>query len=1075
MSLRIYTSNRMEKLVDCLASVLAEPLSSPFLTEMIVLQSKGMQRWLSMELAARLGVWANCSYPFPNALVNRFFKNFFPDNCSVELFSPEVMRWRLFELLPELSANELFVPLHRYLENDIDDLKRFQLSTRIADLFDQYSIYRSDMLLRWEEQGGGNEEDELWQSQLWKSLYERHAGVHRGELKEKFCSNILSMQGAESVPERISLFGVSYLPAYHLEIIAAISRITDVHLFFLSPTREYWADIVSSSLLARLSPEERERRFEGNPLLASLGKLGREFSELAVELGTVAVKELDLYAEPEGKSLLCRIQSDILNLTGAEEGRVRQIIAEDDHSIQIHSCHSPLREVEVLYDNLLAMFEADPALEPRDIIVITPDIELYAPYITAVFEGQQNPSKHIPYSIADHAAATEGEVAKAILQLIGLPGSRLTVLQLLELISIPSVMRRFDISEGDLPLIHDWLEKTNIRWGLDESDRKRLGLPPYRSNSWRAGLERLLLGYAIAGSEEQLYDGILPYNDMEGASVSLLGNLIDFIDRIEQFCSRIDTPRSLAAWSDDLLATLEQFVLMDDDSSQEFLTVSTAFSELAELQRLSGFSGDLTLAVIRSLLSTRLKTMEPGAGFITGGVTFCAMLYMSSIPFKVICMIGMNDGAFPRRNIASGFDLIASHPRPGDRSLRDEDRYLFLETVLSARSSLYISFTGQSIRDNSEIPPSVLVSELFDIIGRGFQFEGGKKPEERLVTIHRLQAFSRHYFTGDASLFSFSEENFKAVSERYDGTGIKTEFMPENMPEPDELWREISITRLLRFVVNPAKFFIENRLGIRLTGIAEPLEEREPFGMNALEAYSLKDDVVKHVLKGGKGDDLFPKVRSMSGLPPAVHGELLFKNIAVEATLFARKVEIEINESEPLPDMDCELFIDGFRLYGTIKQIYPSMLCRYRCSRLKAADQLKAWVEHLIMNAVAREGYPMRTRLVMSDRTVTFSKLDKPMEILAQLIELYWQGLARPLPFFPASSMACAAAKGGWDIRKAYAKWEDSFIPGIGAIPGEAKDPYFNLCFGKKDPFDEQFEHISRALLEPMLLNMSLS
>ncbi len=1068
MSLRIYTGNRMEKLVDALASVLARPLSSPFVTEMIVMQSKGMQRWLSMELAARFGVWANCSYPFPNALVKWFFKNTFPDNSTVDQFSPDQITWRLYDLLPELAEREQSSLLYSYLLDDTDGLKRFQLSARIADLFDQYTLYRPDMLGRWVDSGGAKE-DELWQALLWKALYEKQDGVHRGELKERFCSRILSFKGAEWVPERITLFGISYLPAYHLEIIAAISKITDVHLFLLSPTREYWSDIESARHLAKISPEERERRVEGNPLLASLGRLGREFSDLTVELGCIAEKELDLYAEPEGESLLCRIQSDILNLTGAEEGRVRQIISSDDHSIEIHSCHSPLREVEVLYDNLLAMFEGDTALEPRDILVMTPDIELYAPFITAIFEGQQEPSKRIPYSIADRHIASDGEVARAVLQLLALPGSRLTVLQLLDLLSIPSVMRCFEIAEDDLPLIRDWLEKTNIRWGVDESDRKRFGLPPYRSNSWRAGLDRLLLGYAVSDSAGQLFDGILPYNDMEGASVTLLGRLIDFIDRIELFCNRIDRAHSLAAWCEELLAALNQFVAIDDESLQESLVVSDILNELAELQKVSGFDGEVTLAVIRSWFSSRLGAEEKGIGFMTGGVTFCAMLPMRSIPFKVICMIGLNDGSFPRQNIASGFDLIASHPKVGDRSLRDEDRYLFLETVLSARYSLYISFIGQSIKDNSEIPSSVLVSELIDAIGRGFVAEGGGQPEERLVTRHRLQGFSRDYFDKDSALFSFSEENFAAITDRYNGTEIKTEFMPEDMSEPDELWRELSISRLLRFIVNPSRFFLENRLGIRLTGVAEPLEEREPFGMNALTAYSLKEDIVKQVLKGGKSDDLLPGVQSIGNLPPAVHGELIFKDKAAEATEFAIRLAAELNASEPLPEMEEELIIDGFRLYGTLKLIYPSMMYRYRCSKLKAADQLKAWIEHLIMNAVAKEGYPVQTRLIMSDKVVTFGKVDEPIDILTSILKLYWQGLTKPLPFFPASSMACANAKGGWDIRKAYTKWEDSFIPGIGDIPGEGKDPYFNACFGKVDPFDEQFETVSRTLLEPML------
>jgi len=1065
MSLTIHTSNKIENLVDALADILKQPLASPFTPEVVVMQSKGMQRWLAMELASRFGVWANCSYPFPNALIAQLYKQIVPDIPATDSYAPDCMSWQIFGLLPGFVDKESFAPLQHYLSDDQEQLKQYQLSQKIADTFDQYTLYRPELLERW-EQGSINEQDETWQAILWQELSRQGNGFHRGRLKQLFCKQLqITVPEQGLLPERIALFGVSYLPTYHLEVIAAVARHTDVHLFLLSPTREYWADIISLKGKAGLAPEDQPARFEGNPLLASLGRLGRDFSDLTIELGNLACRDEDLYAEPEGACLLHQLQSDILNLVGAEEDRLLQPVSVADTSIQIHSCHSPMREIEVLQDQLLALMEQEAGFEPRDILVMTPDIEAYAPYITAVFGGVQNPAHRIPFSIADRRLASEGVVASVLQKLLALPGSRLTVVQLLDLLSISPVLRCFDLEEGDLATIRGWLEDTAVRWGMDQQARGRLGLPEYRANSWRAGLERLLLGYAMSDDNGCLFHDKLPYDAMEGASVQLLGKLISFVNRIEQAAEELIRPRSLGDWSLQLRTVLLDFTVADDETSRELITVSGIISALAELGTASGYSGEVTFAVVRAWIVSQLEQEEKGLGFMTGGVTFCAMLPLRSIPFKVIAMIGMNDGAFPRQNLAPGFDLIARHPQRGDRSLRDEDRYLFLETLLSARQNLYISYVGQSVRDNSEIPPSVLVSELLDAVLRSFCSENGKALEQQLVTKHRLQGFSRQYFTAGSPFFSYSEENCTALIEQCNSSGPPVLFMPEQMPEPAEEWRDIPLPRLLRFITNPAQFFLEQRLGIRLDPPVEPLEELEPFAAEGLASYSLKTEMLDLVLQGGDPGQLLASVRSRGILPPAQHGDLLFREHLVDAQKFAEKITREIGDTKPLPHLDLLLELNGFRLHGRLATLWPERMLRYRCAKMKAKDQLKAWIEHLVLNVLQEPDYPCQTLLLMTDRSVLFSPVEEPEEILQAVLELYWQGLSRPLPFFPESALAYASAKPPWDIGKALGKWSDGYRD----LPGEGSDRYFRLCFGKTDPFDAEFERIARLLLGPLL------
>jgi exodeoxyribonuclease V gamma subunit len=1056
MPLNIYTGNRMEALVDALAGLVEKPLSSPFRKEMIVVQSRGMERWLAMELAGRLGIWANGEYPFPNHLVWRLFSDNLPDIPEESSFSREVLTWRIMGTLPPLLEKKEFSTLKGYLADDRQGLKLFQLAGKIADTFDQYTLFRPEMLLKWES---GLDND--WQALLWREIAQGCNERHRGKLRDDFRRLLeTAPTGSLKLPERVSLFGISYLPSFHLEVLAAVARRTEVNLFLMSPTSEYWGDIATFRERSRMPPEKLPPGSEGNPLLSSLGRLGRDFSDMVIEMGEVAAYQKDLYTDPDDSTLLCSIQSGILNLVGRGGGK--PAIDPRDRSVQVHSCHSPMREVEVLYDNLLNLLEELPGLEPREIVVMTPDIEAYAPFIAAVFSGGRNPDQRIPYSIADRNLTGEGEITGTFLKLLDLAGSRLTVTQVLDILESPPVRRRFRLADGEMAAIRRWLEETRVRWGMDETDRVRLGLPAYRENSWQAALDRLLLGYACGGGDGLLFNGKLPYEGVEGGDARTLGIFMDFITLLSETARSLEIPRNLGEWSEKLTDIISGFIAADEDCSRELAQIGAVCEELRGMEASSGFGGALAAQVIRAWIKGRLEDKGKGLGFMTGGVTFCAMLPMRSIPFRVIGLIGMNDGAFPRQNRPPGFDLMARSPRRGDRSYRDEDRYLFLEAILSARDCLYISYTGQSIRDNSPIPPSVLVSEFLDAIARGCALEA-EEVRKRLVKTQRLQAFSSGYFGEDRDLFSYSAENLAALRERRDNPWQPRPFLSSPLPLPGEEWREISLDRLLRFYSNPARFLLENRLGIRLEALTPPLEEREPFEVAGLESYSLCQEILKILLKGDDPDDFLPIARARGILPPALHGRIMFREAVAEVEEFANEVRKGISGMEPLSPLDFRLESGGFVLSGRLDRIWPGGMLRYRHAKLKGRDRISAWIEHLVLNTIGAAGYPDQTRLVMSDGSISYGPVDDAARLLEVFLHYYREGLTRPLRLFPESAYAYAH-KGEWRLDRAMGKWESGFNR-----DGEGDDPYYRLCFAEDEPLNEEFQEIARALLEPMI------
>lgn len=1094
-SLRLYTGNRLDLLAELLAKVLEAPLASPLHEEIIVVQSQGMERWLSLQLARHFGVCANIRFPFPNAFVYQAFQSVIPGLPDVSLFDPELVTWRIMKLLPDHLDEPGFESLKHYLDRSPWSLKQLQLARRIAETFDQYVLYRPDLISRWELGA-----EDHWQAVLWRDLAGGLEQQHRAALGKVFLERIRkAAPGAFVLPQRVSFFGISYLPPFHLQILDGLAQQTEVNLFFLNPCREYWGDIASDREMRRLassatspdrSPEELflER---GNPLLASMGTLGKDFLEL---LTSLEYEETSRFHEPGEETLLACLQADILNLRDrAGESPPKTAVPADDRSLEVHSCHSPMREVEVLYDLLLELFEQDPALLPKDILVMTPTIETYAPFIQAVFDTPEDERKRIPYSIADRSMRKESQVVDTFLAMLELWDERLTAPQVLGILESPAVRTRFGLTDADLDHLLSWVRAVRIRWGVDERDRLRWSPHAFRENTWRGGLERLLLGYALPGHEENLFCGILPYDHIEGSEASVLGNFLEFTEQLFQLVASLSLPRSLSRWSTDLMEVLSRFFLPDEDARREFLAVRQVLSDLASLQELTGFAEAIDIKVIKWHLEKHLEREGFGLGFLTGGITFCSLLPMRSIPFKVIGLIGMDGDAFPRQPKTPDFDLIARHPQPGDRSRRNDDRYLFLEALISAREKFIISYTGQSFQDNSPIPPSVLVSELLDYIHRAFivphgdegelhpdaDVEAGVPPSmhgddpESFIVKHRLQPFSIAYFRGDHGLFTYSDEWRKTAGCMLQEKTPPPLFIATPLAPPEEELKNIKAAQLSRFFGNPARFFLDKRLGIYPEDESTVLEETECFHLAGLEKHALGQTLIESRMAGRELTGRFPFLKASGILPHGVPGELAFQGVSREVERFARQMEPYVG-GEELEPLELDFPISDFTVAGSIPSIFPEHLVHYRFATIRAKDHLSLWIQHLILNCVGKPGYPRKSLLLgLRDRkwwAATYAPVENCRELLEYLLRLYWQGLSKPLHFFPETSFRYAeqVLRKGTLPEKALLRAKASWT-GDNHHWGEGQDLSLQLCFKADHPLDTEFQTLSEAVFGPLL------
>jgi exodeoxyribonuclease V gamma subunit len=649
--------------------------------ETIVVQNPGMGRWITMRLAERLGVAANIQYPLPAGFVWALIRDHIPDLPERSTFDRSILTWRIMDLLPECLHEPGFEAIDAYLAREPDDLKWYQLSRRLADLFDQYLVYRPDWIQGWEEGREGH-----WQALLWRLLTSQGDRNHRAGLLQGYLRDVQAGRlRREALPERIFVFGMAALPPIYLSVLEAIGALTEVYLFVLNPCLSYWGDIVDEKTLARLQgawrdkgrPDVSELYPVGNSLLASLGKLGRDSLELVHEAPCEDQEafELDL---PD--SLLGAIQEDMLLLReyGQDEGPGVRALAEHDRSVEVHACHGPMREIEVLYDQLLSLLDAHPDhpdLRPSDIVVMTPDIDACAPYIEAVF-GAASGKRRIPWSIADRTPPSEHALVQIFLQLLRLPGSRFEASEIASLLEVPAIRHRAEFDEAGFERVLRWIRESGIRWGLDDEFRKAMDIPDSNQNTWRFGLDRLLLGYAMpVGSPS--YRGISPYTEIEGSDGEDLGRLHAFIDglkNLRQQLARKHTPQVWRQRIGELLALFDPGTNGDDAHAIEL--VRDAMDAFVEQTHSADFARPIGIEVLRDYLETSLRERTPLHRFLTGGVTFCRMMPLRSIPFRVICLIGMNDRNYPRQERTPGFDLIARdpHPRRGDRSRREDDR-----------------------------------------------------------------------------------------------------------------------------------------------------------------------------------------------------------------------------------------------------------------------------------------------------------------------------------------------------------------------------------------------------------------
>lgn len=1100
----LISSNRLENLAADLTARLNVPCGKAVLaSETIIVQSSGMERYLRQKIAEIQGISANLEFPFPQKFVSEYVFRPLLGGKKENPLDLGVLTWNIFKILPEAAEkNAAFRPLRSYLSGDPSGLKAFQLAQRIANLFEQYLIFRPDIVRQWSFGNNSFPENpqSVWQAELWRQAVPYYNGFHFADLYFHFlkCAypEIYGESGLKSPDfselqgmKRLFLFGFSALAPVFLDLFFAVAKYSEVYFYYLNPCEAEWQYDLSERARLHLQVEKADFRLaddfaSGNALLASLGGQGREFFGL---LGAADADPETCFADgAAAESLLSRVQRDIQlneNPAGGE-------VPPEDRSIQVHSCHTPMREVEVLFENLTAMFQADPALLPKDVLVLTPDINLYAPYIEAVFTSRsETDPRRFPVTLADRSQAGASLEAETFLNILKIPRSRFKASEVMAIWETPAVADAFGLDEKMAALVRQWIIDARIFWGVDGEFREETVGVNYREQSWRQGIERILAGFAFGGEAAESgrtfsVDGqeILPFHCCEGDSAGLFGKLLDFLEALFTLRVQLKSDRDLdpaafsADWWDHLLNGIIGRFFPESAAALLRAAVKTTLDAVRE----SEYAGAVTYEIIYHELSAFFEKTVVAGGFLRGGITFCEARPMRSIPARVICFLGLDEKSFPRREKQLSFDLMAARPRLGDRSARKDDRYLFLEALLSARDCFYVSYVGQGVKDNEPRPPSVILSELIDYLTENYAL-----PKENLLTEHPLQAFSWQYFIAADSkaeycgklgvkaadnLLSWSLADAELARLRF-AVPAPGEFAGRELQNiPEELYR-ISLDELCEFFCNPAKYFLQKRLGAdpRVRDLPE-LADCESFGIeDGLETCRLAETIIRRYLpewnrrdRSELKEELRKRLHAEGLLPVRAWGDIEFEKFFENFAPFAEKLSSAI--SEPLPGVSGECaFANGVLLRAEFDGLYKAedatrqLQFRYANIRDNAKHLIRAALSELAAKALGALPGDGGLRLIGKDAEMEF-RSENAAEKLAQLTEIYLGGLRKALEFFPDTSLAYA--KSG-DLNQARSKWESSDYR-----TGDGADAYINCCFGKNFRATGEFKRAAKEITE---------
>lgn len=1068
--LTIHRAQRSTVLADALARLLADPLPDPFATEVVAVPAKGVERWLTQRLSHVLGavdgdgVAANIAFPSPTRVVDEAIAAAAGSAPDDDPWAPPRLLWTVLSTIDGCLDEPWCAVLRAHLYGEHRITRRWATAAHLGDLWRSYAAQRPQLFVDW---AAGHDTDGLgeplprdlcWQAELWRRVRERLAVPSPAERLADACDALRDDPARSALPPRLSLFGATRLTTEQLAVLHALAAHRDVHVWLPHPSPAMWAALADRPTAVRRRADD-SALWVRHPLLASLARDTRELQQRLAPLAD-ADRGHDEARTPT--TLLQHLQAAIAADRPPEESAVR------DGSVQVHACHGPPRQVEVLREVLLHLFTADPTLEPRDVLVMCPDVEAYAPLVRAAFgqgETAEHPGHRLRVRLADRALRRTNPVLDTVVSLLDLADGRVTASQVLDLAAQEPVRRRFGFADDDLERLQTWAGASGVRWGIRTAQRQAFGLAAVPQNTWTTGLDRLLVGVAADETELGWLGTALPLDDVASGDIDLVGRLAELVDRLEAVLYRLRGPHPATSWREHLGLAVDLFC---EVAPSEAWHLAEARRELAAaLDHAEDI--ELRLADIRAMLAGRLGGRPTRANFRTGELTVATLVPMRSVPHRVVILLGLDDEVFPRGAGVDGDDVLARDPALGERDRRSEDRQLLLDAVMSAQEKLVVLYTGADPVSGQVRPPAVPLGELLDVLA----LTAGT---DDVVRRHRLQPFDPDDFRRDEP---FSHDRTALAGARA-ARGPRTpapDLLPHPLPPPDG---DVELTDLVAFAVHPVQAFLRQRLGVRLPEEEDEVADALSADLEPLDRWDVGDRMLAARLRGVPAADWRRAEWRRGTLPPKRLGHDLLAEVetAVEA-IVAAAIELY---AQPATTYDVAVDLGaGRRLTGSVPGVRDGVLVGTSYSRLAGKHRLTAWVRLLALAATYPDGtwHAMTTgrwRQAGAQRSLLAPPAD-PRAVLADLIALRDEGLCTPLPLPPQAAAEYADRRHrGDEVADALAGAESAY----GGKYGDQLDRHLAYVYGASGwsavtaaapggGESTRFGELSRRLWDPLL------
>ncbi len=1110
--MRVYTADRAEPLAARLAQVYAERQPDPFAAEWLAVPSFGMRRWLNLELARRLGtsagradgVVANVTAALPADLRGAVLDAGRSDS-GVDPWRLDRLVWSVLEALDAGGDDPLLAPVGAAQPGT----STYARARRIADLFDRYHLHRPDMVRTWAAAADVDASARSlpgharWQPHLWREVRARIGDPSPPERWPALLAAVGEGRLALDLPDRLVFFGFTMLPVGgFLDLAAAIATHRELHVFLLQPAHFPAGDLSRASGLSGVPPwweegegpltppvglapprgDDRTAALVNHPLLRSWGRLHRETAVLltAAERTIMPAPERVIgHTDEDGgqpSTLLHRLQRSIReNLAPAGDFRP----GSEDRSIEVHSCFGPTRQAEVLRDVLLHLLgRPGTALTEDDVLVVCPSLDRFVPLIEAAFgpsagtgsgtgsapgiEADSGRSPALRYRIADQSIRAANPILNATSALLATAGGRMDAASVLDLLSLPPVRRRLGFDDDSLSKITTWVQETGVRWGIDAEHRGRFGVPrTLHGYSWRSALDRILIGTAVHQGDLAVAVGdVVPY-DVEGLDSELAGKLAEAVWRVSALAAGVSSPRPVGAWMEGLSRVCRSLFDAEWDARWQLDALEQVLASIEQSSETGGTpsSVPISYADVVALFDEAVDDMHGRPDYFRGGITVTSTTPLRWVPFRVVCLLGMDQGAFSPVT-ASADDLAAATPRLGDPDRRAELRGSLLEAVLAAGDHLVVLRDGWDVRTSQRVPPSIVTAELVDAVVAMVDPAEQEAAESRLDTEQPRHTFDERNFAiggvvpGQA--WSFDRSDLAGAEAARRRPEDPPPFLPELLDPPAS--EVVELGQLRSFLKDPVAYFLAHRLDVRLPTKPDGISGGLPVSLSPLEEWKVADDLIEARMAGIDTSRWRAVELGRGTLPPGSFGERLVDKVVDTVEMIveaAQRCGLRAGHDDAC-DVDLTLD-DGTRIVGSVPLVLPRPSPGPACvtySKEKGWHLVSLWLDLIVLTLtdpevswqavnVARDpkgdGHPAavrRYRVAGRSPTEVASTARRAMQVA---IDCYRRGMREPIPLFRDFSYEVHARKRSptWGGSRGY---EPGNKPAVRVVFGDLTD-----------------------------------